>query len=254
MPDEQVAQATETTPASSQTASTAGQEQRPVNKGSWLDRILGRARSEEAPAPTSEQTQAASEQQSTEQAQETAGEAKPKREVSDEELQRLVQAEVDRREAKRQAEARKARRRELRQSDPLEFARLDEQEEQQQAASQHFASFAGGIIQDYDRATLDPIMLALPEAARKDVLAKGGEGLDGRRALTSAALEALKSHYLAEGEQRAAEKLRKDPAFRKQVLVEWRGGREEPDNVPAVNSTGAGENNWLRNVLNSPKK
>ncbi len=254
---------TTTTPPS--TGASSGQQQatqeqaQPQAKGSWLDRVLGRTRStdaDEAASKSAEQAASgkAPEKPATEQSQEAQGEAKPKRELSEEEIARLVQAEADRREARRQADQRKAQRAQLRQSDPYKFAEMDEQEEQAQAASQRLGAFVGELGRVYDRDIIDPLIMALPEDQRGAVTSAGG---GERKAIAAAALEALKKHHEKIGESRAAEKLRKDPAFRKQVLLDWRQGRDEPEQTPAAtNGTApaADMNTLFRTALDKRKR
>jgi len=206
------------------TSQSAVAEQKPEPKGSWLDRILGRVPKETTAA--SDKEQAAVSGAAGEQKQGEAEQAKPQgRFVSDEELARLIQAEVDRREAKRLAEQRRAEKERLRKTDPYRYAEVEEQE----AAAERFGQLLGSLAAEFDRAVIDPLILALPESERQSVLEKAGPGLDGRKAIAQTALESLKKHWLAEGEKQATEKLRKDPAFRKQLLVELRGEREEPE-------------------------
>ncbi len=219
---------------SSETPSStpATPESQPAPKASWLDRILGRAPRETPPASEGQKPQT-SPTEPQEKTQETE-QPKPGRFVSDEELARLVQAEVDRREAKRVTEQRRAEKERLRRTDPFKYAEVEEQE----AAAQRFGQLIGTLAAEYDRAVIDPLVLALPESERQSVLEKGGPGLDGRKAIAQTALESLKKHWLAEGEKQAAEKLRKDPAFRKQLLVELRGERQEPELVTGTANAG----------------
>lgn len=227
-------QAEQTTLTSSSTSSTPAQEQTAAPKESWLDRILGRSKPSEETQPASKEKQPVASEAKAEEKKEETEQPKPQgRFVTDEELARLIQAEVDRREAKRLAEQRRAEKEQLRKSDPFKYAEVEEQE----AAAERFHQFIGTLAAEYDRAIVDPLILALPESERKSALEKAGPGIEGRKAVAQAALDALKRHYMAEGEKQAAERLRKDPAFRKQLLVELRAERQEPDLVPALTNT-----------------
>jgi hypothetical protein len=256
MPDEQTTPVSQTTATPSEGASSGEQqtqspEPTPSRKGSWLDRVLGRVPSEPpseaASQPTADASGKTPDGTPQEKPREAQGNAAPKREVTDEELARLVQAEVDRREAKRKADEARQRKAELRKTDPFKYAEQEEHEEQLQAASAQFHEWVGGIAREYDRAVLDPLVLALPEDQRKTVIEAGGSDPDGRKAITVAAIDALKKASFAEGERAATEKLRKDPAFRKQLLLEIRGQRDEPEHIPAA--TGAATSTDMNTVI-----
>lgn len=158
-------------------------------------------------------------------------------------IQRAAQAEADRRDAKRQQEAEQRRqleeRRRLRREDPFQYAQNDEETEQallkQQADAQEKLAermaLLGQAGSQYDRAILDPIVAAVPEAERKRILSldNAGLGLEGRKLLASESLKALEAHWKAQGAREAEQKLRRNPAFRKQVLAELRGQHPEPE-------------------------
>jgi hypothetical protein len=121
---------------------------------------------------------------------------------------RAVQAEVDRRTARankeRDAQGRftrqqrveqlKQQARQARQTDVYKAAELEEQVDglQQQEA------FVRGVVENYDRVSIDPIMRALPERDRAALMADLPEGLDGREQLVTAALARLKVVWQAE--------------------------------------------------------
>jgi hypothetical protein len=151
------------------------------------------------------------------------------------ELQRFVQAEVDRREAKRQREQAEAERRRLRDNDPFEYAERDRRAEREQEVTAAQSQQIAGIAQSLDRALLDPMLERLPEKERTALFAMpdAGVGIDGRKALASAALDNLEKHWKAEGERAAEKKLRDNPAFRKQLLAELRDSPEleEPEQI-----------------------
>ena len=154
---------------------------------------------------------------------------------SREELERQVQAEVDRREYKRQQEAKLRQRRELRDNDPFAYAEEERKDEQIAQGSVQVQQFVGSIGLEHDRATIDPIFTALPQAEQERIqkLEGAGVGLAGRKLVVSESLKALEKHWKAEGAKDAEARLRKNPAFRKQVLSELRGQAPEPDLLPA---------------------
>lgn len=156
--------------------------------------------------------------------------------LTQEELNRRVQAETDRREFKRQQEAREAERRRLRDEDPWAYAEQDRQAEQAAEQSQNVFSQVGQIEATYDRFALDPLVTSLPEAEQRRILSLqgAGQGLEGRKLIVSEGLKALEKHWKAEGAKDAEERLRRNPAFRKQVLSDARRGvLSDPDFVPS---------------------
>jgi hypothetical protein len=231
MPDEPAA----SSPAEVVSSSDAAE---PAARTGFFERIFGvqARRSSQEQASESEQEPPAKDAQRP-----TSG--KPLGELSDTELdelvqrdprlQRRVQAETDRREAKRQTDAQTEARRKLRREDPYAYAEQDEAAEQQQQTStawqQTFATFG----RQHDEAVLDPLIGTLPEAEQKRILALegAGVGLDGRKLIVGEVLKALEKHWRAEGKKDAEGALRKNPAFRKQVLLEGRAETEEPEEL-----------------------
>jgi len=224
----------------SDAAAAAGSSEAPASESStatpsWLDRLLGR-RPEKAPGDEAEAN----------------GEpgASPKLEITEEELQRRVQAETDRREEKRRQEAAREQRRRLRDEDPWEYTRLEREAEQVAAAETGFVSQLQQIGSIHDRATLDPLLEMIPEADRERILKmeKAGVGLEGRTLIVKEALKALEKQWKNNGSTEAERKLRTNAAFRKQVLAEMRGQRtSEPDLLPA--SSGEGGDRSLSRLL-----
>ena len=159
--------------------------------------------------------------------------------VTQEELDRRVQAETDRREAKRAAEQRAAERRRLRDEDPFAYAEQDRQTEQQVEQSQGLQSFFANVGSQHDRIAIDPLMEALPVEERQRImgLEGAGVGLDGRKKVVNEALRALEKRWKAEGEREAENKLRRNSAFRKQVLAESRSDIREPELLPAYSGS-----------------
>ena len=161
--------------------------------------------------------------------------------LTQEELDRRVQAETDRREAKRAAEAKVKQRKELRDTDPWAYAEEERKEEQLAQGNEQLARFFSDIGAHHDRAVLDPLFLSLPKAEQDRIrnLDGAGVGLKGRELVVRESLKALERHWKAEGEKIASEKLRRNPAFRKQILSEFRSSAEEPDLLPAASSSAA---------------
>lgn len=161
--------------------------------------------------------------------------------LTQEELDRRVQAETDRREAKRLQAAQAQRRKELRDSDPWTYAeeeRRAEQEAESTAGLQHFLT---GLSGEHDRVAIDPLIEQLPKAERDRILRMegAGTGLKGRKLLVTEAMKALEKHWKSEGQKEAERKLRANPAFRKQVLAESRGQTVEPELLPAMSASEA---------------
>ena len=177
---------------------------------------------------------------------------------------RAVQAETDRREARRQRDGQQALRqqqrvqleqqeREAREVDPYRAVELRNQLDAQQAQEQ----FVQGLAQAYDRVTLDPLVSALPEADRRAVLAAIPPTFDGRSQVVAETLKRLEAQWRAD----QGAKLRKNPAFRKQVLAEWNGSAAADDGSPELVGAGvAGRgrgtdiNAWLHAEAAAPQR
>lgn len=86
----------------------------------------------------------------------------------------------------------------------------------------------------YDQTILHPILAALPEEDERRIVGEGIVGFDGRRKAVAEALEVIVARARAEGAKDAEQKLRKNPAVLKQVVLGDRAEREEPDLIPAV--------------------
>jgi hypothetical protein len=155
--------------------------------------------------------------------------------LTEEELERRVQAETDRREAKRLADAKVRQRKELRKTDPWAYAEQDEQAEQAEQSEQQLTEFFSNIGREHDKVSIDPLFEVLPKEERERILGLdgAGKGLEGRRLVVTEAMKALEKHWRAEGAKDAESKLRRNPAFRKQVLAEGRGTTAEPELLPA---------------------
>jgi hypothetical protein len=175
--------------------------------------------------------------------------------LTQEELDRRIQAETDRREAKRATQAQAERRRKLRDEDPWAFAEEERKAEQIAHLDQQNGEILGNIGATHDRFTVDPVVLALPQAERNRIMAieGAGLGLEGRKLIVEEGLKALEKHWKAEGAKDAEDKLRRNPAFRKQVLNEFRRGMSEPEfmgsGAPSANDKNV--SNLLRGQLGS---
>ena len=191
----------------------------------------------------------------TEQETARAEQASPVLQLTQEELDRRVQAETDRRETKRAKEAQEAQRRKLRDEDPWQYAENERKAEQATVAGEQVNSLLAQIGAAHDQHTIDPLITALSEGERKRILALegAGQGLDGRKLIVTETLKALEKHWKAEGAKEAELKLRGNAAFRKQLLAESRSGLSEPEFLPSGNGSEGGGltvSNLLRNQLN----
>jgi hypothetical protein len=159
--------------------------------------------------------------------------------LSQEELDRRVQAETDRREAKRAQEARARARKELRDSDPWAYAEEERKDELLGQTNEQLVQFFSNVGTEHDRYAIDPVVELLPQADRERIMKmeNAGRGLEGRKLVVKESLKALEKQWKAEGAKDAERKLRSNPAFRKQVLSEIRGGTVEPDLLPAYGSS-----------------
>lgn len=188
---------------------------------SWWQRLTSRFTGREEPEPPAEESPA---------------EAAPtaQRTITDDELQRLIQSEVDRREARRNKELRDAERRRLRDEDPWQYAEQERQQEQVLQQDTQLTEALQGIAQIHDSIALVPMLelLDTKEQERIKSLPGAGVGIDGRKLLATETLKSLEKHWRAEGAKDAEAKLRRNQSFRKQVLAEFNGGSGEPEQVP----------------------
>ena len=181
------------------------------------------------------------------------GEAKASpREGDGRDFERRVQAEVDRREAVRRQRADTQQEQRLRREDPQAYARL---KEQQESAEQRMAGLTGALKQltdEFDAASIRPLMDELPEPVRNAVLSKAADahGLEQRKLLAKEGIAALKkSAYdegFAKGKESAQKTLRKSSSFRNEMLSELRGAEDEPE-VALANGTAGGGGDWDMN-------
>jgi len=209
------------------TSEPVSDESRTESSPGWWQRMFNRRPAQEATAEDGEQRSA-------------DGTSAPAKQTQ-EELERRVQGEVDRREAQRVAREKVEARRKLRDSDPWAYAEQDRAAEQTQAQDQGIQQFFQNVGTQHDRIAIDPLMEALPLAERQRIMKieGAGRGLDGRKLVVGEALKSLEKHWKAEGERQAEDKLRRNQAFRKQILAEARGGIVEPDLLPAFSGSAA---------------
>jgi hypothetical protein len=177
----------------------------------------------------------------------------------DQDFQRRVQAEVDRREALRAQRQRQQQERELRRTNPTEYARLKEQEEAQTGQTAELIGAMTKLSQQFDDATVTPLMQALKDdGARNECLKDAGHGLPGRKEIVARAIKSLqKSSYdegYAKGKSEAERSARRpNSSLRKELLADLRAEEDEPDLVPgngrANGPSDLDMNDWMRAAL-----
>lgn len=196
---------------------TSSEDKQPSRPGWWTN--LFRRRGDPEPSESEPQEPAKPETEPS------------KLSLTQEELERRIQAETDRREAKRAQEARYARKRELRESDPWKYVEEERKEEELAFGTGQLEQFVTNIGSEHDKVTIDQVFLALPQQEQERIgrLEGAGHGLEGRKMVVQESLKALEKHWKAEGARDAEARLRKNQAFRKQVLGEMRGQTAEPE-------------------------
>jgi hypothetical protein len=155
--------------------------------------------------------------------------------LDQQELERRIQAETDRREAKRLRDAKVAERRKLRDEDPWKYAEEERKAEEAANSDAGIMQLFANVGVEHDRVSIDPMFQKLPEPERQRILKieGAGRGLEGRKLIVDESLKALEKHWKAEGAKDAEARLRRNPAFRKQVLAEIRGDVPEPELLPS---------------------
>lgn len=172
-------------------------------------------------------------------------------------LDRQVQAEVDRREAKRSREAsRRQQEAELERTareDPYAFSeqylQQREQEQRLNDQTQQVHSLIAATSAQFDAATVTPIVTSLPPETQQRLLREiQPVGVEGRARLVSAALAEIRKLAADEGARGAETKLRKSSAFRKELLAELRGSQDAPEPLSNGSRPPAPTdmNDWLR--------
>lgn len=202
------------------TAPSSAESEQQASSPSWWNKLFNRHGAQEPEAATEDSTSKSEPSKVT---------------LSQEELDRRIQAESDRRDAQRLAQEQAKAKRELRDKDPWAYAEQERKEEEVLQGNFQLESFVTDLGAAHDRVTMDPIFLALPKADQERIvkLEGAGRGLDGRKLVVTESLKALEKHWKAEGAKDAEAKLRRNSAFRKQVLAEMRGQTAEPELLPS---------------------
>ena len=178
-------------------------------------------------------------------------------EATDERFNRAVQAEVDRREAEREARFE----RELQRKNPEEYARYKANQQNVQTVNANVTKALTSMSSQFDTAVVKPIMDALTEKDREDVLKDAGHGIAQRKTLANRAIPLLQRRAYddgyAKGKAEAEKALRKSPSFRKELLSELRGEDDEPvqvgSNGRSSNPSDWDMNDWMRGSLRRSK-
>lgn len=262
-------------------------DDRPSKAGGFLDRILGRGPSRtsaedgrsDGPAPAADATTDATPadpsapprtglppkvQQAYDLVSSLSHEEQAALAAQDGPFQRLAQGFVDKASARlqkqqadgtRQAQLRQLAEQEqqLRNSDPYQAAELRNQLDAYAAQQTALTE----IWRLHDGLSIEPALSRLPEPVQQSLRQGVGPGVEGRKALMEAALDAYKAEVVAATEK----KLRDDPRFAKQVLARARGGYlpdVAPDDEPEVFTNGRGHrdpqstasrmNAWIRSA------
>lgn len=175
---------------------------------------------------------------------------------------RAIQGEIDRRTARanrdrdqqgrfirqQRVQELKQQARQARQTDVYKAAELEDQADQMQQQE----AFVRGLVENYDRVSIDPIMQALPETDRASLLAAVPDGLDGRAELVRAALRRLEQVWRADEARRlrGGTQRRRENADRRAQRADEDG---EPDLVAGIGRGRNGAptmNDWLRQQMN----
>lgn len=201
---------------------------------------------------------------------------KPKPVDEGAEFDRRVQAEVDRREAQRKDKDTRVQKRNekkiLADADPFKLGEIvkkeiDDEESAEEAGSASAveqkridelklvttrtvdSAYTGLMFEEGSEFLLTQDEWDTIQAKNKDN-AKFGVGIEGRRMFMTDALNTLKARWEADASKKTEERLRKNKAFRTQVLSEYRtttdGGVEE---VVAAGSAANGHGNDLMNAF-----
>lgn len=227
-------------------------ESRPSRSQQW-DEANAELRRGRRPKEAKEEAPAAEESPKADEEPSEAPASRPERDEKD--FERRVQAEVDRREAVRTQRAEAQRERDLRRTNPQEYARLKEQQEAQNATVDNLTGALKMLSAQFDDATVTPLVQALDENLRAEVLKDPGHGMDGRKEIVKRAVAALKKASYEEGVKKGKEEaqrsLRRNPSFRKELLTELRGTEDEPELASASGSSRNDSwdmNDWMRSM------
>lgn len=158
--------------------------------------------------------------------------------LTEEELARRIQGEVDRREQRRAASERQKQLKDLRDENPIEYARQTERVEQEQEAIARKAAEVHGLTQQFDASMLGPVMTKLDEKERAEAYKDlPDDPYKARTHLIDKGIALL----VKKAEATAEKRLRESPAFRKQLLAELRTNMNEPDAIEGQPSPNGGK-------------
>lgn len=226
---------------------------------SWFDRVFRPSilqRTTEQPSRTDEGRQPAPKPSGDQSASRTADAptGDPDKVVMtrteyDEKVRREAQAmkdkEIARERAEREREAEREKREQLKKLKDEnvykyveERDKLDQEQEaaeRDREAQEQVNKLLYGVAETFDKEVLGPIIDRLPADVKEKILRDApGTGIENRKHIAEQAL----THLLADAEKRGVEKaresLRKNPAFKKEVLVGEREVEDEPDLLPAA--------------------
>jgi hypothetical protein len=228
-PNTSSADASPSDAAAASVGSDQATDEQPSRPLSLIERLFHRGNKDSGPEAS---TESGDRPESTSSASKT-------RSLTEEELQRYVQSEADRRDARRNADAKAAERRRLRDTDPFAYAAEERKAEELAQSTGSLEKFVMDVGTEHDRASIDPVVELLPREARERILAMdgAGKGLQGRKLVVSESLKELEKMWKAAGAKDAEDRLRRNPAFRKQVLNESRRGGQEPDFITGTASS-----------------
>lgn len=262
-------------------SSVSENQQEPVREKDWLGDAMRALRSSQFSQPTSkgappvsqDSPEAKAEGDPTPESVRTSAEAaKPDApasqdtpadtsiQLTQDELNRRVQSEVDRRLSKFQEEQsirrKEQEKKELRRKDPYAYVELEEEEEEQRALLEkqmnEARTLAVNSLRAYDTAVLDPLFNLLPATEKQEILDTIEDGISGRGKAASQALKVLERQWKQAGISDARRALLNDQAFVKEVFAKYgNGGRIEPTSMPASGAPAPGSgqfnmNDWIR--------
>jgi len=110
----------------------------------------------------------------------------------------------------------------------------------------------------YDKLVVDRVVTALPPDVQQRLYQEiQPVGIEGRSKMVAAALDEIRRAAIAEGhamgEKIAEQKLRRNSAFRKELLAELRGSEDEPELMPSSGRSPNPErmDDWIRAAANA---
>lgn len=172
------------------------------------------------------------------------------------ELPKRVQAEADRRDDKRAKIEKRQGLRQKAESDPYaaadELKKMLDSEDEMQTTQAMRMQIYGGALAEFDAAVLDQVTAALPKTEAQRLIQKGVNTVPQRREFVVEGLKILRAEAIKEGSGIAREQLKKDPAFRKELLAELRANRgvAEPEVLDgSLSDNGPRDPNTVMNTL-----